>query len=113
MQCCTSKLPLRDADLCSLIMNIIDNAISAALDTPKPFIHLNFHESDYIFTFLCENSTDMTKEKVTEKKETLQKHGLGLKIIHSIVKQYEGSIDIDYKNNQCRLRLILPLTQDS
>ena len=62
------KLPLRDADLCSLIMNIIDNAISAALDTPKPFIHLNFYESDYIFTFLCENSTDMTKEKVTEKK---------------------------------------------
>ena len=103
------KLPIRDADLCSLVMNILDNAIHAALETPEPFLHLKLHKADHFFAIVCENSADMTPQKTSAQKETVPKHGLGLKIIHSIVKQYEGSIDIDYDDMQYRLRVILPL----
>lgn len=80
------KLPLSDADLCSLVMNIMDNALTAAVGSgeAEPFIRLNVHvKSDYL-AFICENSADMGKAEPEHKKETVPKHGLGLKIVRGI-----------------------------
>lgn len=54
---------------------------------------------------------DVNLEKLTKeyKKETVPKHGLELKIIHSITVQYEGAIDTVCDETQYQVRMILPL----
>ena len=115
------KLPLRDADLCSLVMNILDNALAAASDKEvlEPFIRLNIHVKGNFLAIVCENAANMKKLKQETKqrmsshpyvKETVPKHGLGLKIIRSIIERYDGGIGMNYDVNYYRIRVILPLS---
>ena len=102
-------LPLSDTDLCSLVTNIIDNAADAALQShlPSPFIRLNIHTKDGYLALVCENSYDPTAVKQT-KKETVPKHGLGLKIIRGITQRYDGVLIIE--EGECfRVKIVIPL----
>lgn len=104
-------LPLSDADLCSLVMNIMDNALTAAAHSgeAEPYIRLNVHvKSDYL-AFICENSADMGKTGQESKKETVPKHGWGLKIIRGITERYNGLIDTEYGENNYRVCVEFPL----
>lgn len=79
-------LPLSDPDLCGLIMNIVDNAITAASKAAAPYILLKIHERDGFLGIVCENS--FVPYEPEAKKETVPKHGLGLKIVKGIVAKY-------------------------
>lgn len=50
------NLPLSDAKLCSLISNILDNAIYAAERSEAAFIRLDFFRKEQFFIFSCKNS---------------------------------------------------------
>ncbi len=101
-------LPLSDVDLCSLIMNILDNAITAASAAAEPHIRLDIHVKNEYLTFICENT--MSAGSQPQKKiETVPKHGLGLKIIRSIAARYEGLMDIEYGADTCKVQVALPL----
>ena len=104
-------LPLSDADLCSLVMNIMDNAVTAAAGSgaAEPFIRLDIHvKSDYL-AFICENSADIRESEKERKKETVPKHGLGLKIIRLIAERYKGLIDTEYAEDYYKIRVAIPL----
>lgn len=101
------QLPISDADLCSLLMNILDNAITAAGRSEAPLIRVNIHAKHDLLAIACENSTDGLFSE--EKTETVPKHGLGLKIIRGIVDRSGGSMDTDHEDNHYRLRILLPL----
>lgn len=105
------KLPLRDADLCSLIMNIVDNAVTAAQNAKSdtPTILLDIHSKGNFLAIICENTADIKQLQETEKKETVPKHGLGLKIIRNIAERYEGAIDTEYGADYYRIKVALPL----
>ncbi len=55
------KLPLTDAELCSLMMNLIDNAIEAvsATGVKRRYIKLDMHIRNSFFVFTCENGTTL------------------------------------------------------
>ena len=105
------QLPLSDADLCSLMMNIMDNALTAAAaaDTVNPYIRLNIHKKDNFLSILCENSASAKATEFEAKKETVQKHGLGLKIIRHITARYEGMIDVEHESDSYKIRIAIPL----
>lgn len=106
------KLPVSDADLCSTVMNLIDNAIAAARTAEHPYIKLDLHQKSDFFVFVCENS--MTAEKaaaVTEK--TVPKHGLGLKIIRQIAERYGHLLTMEADGNTYKVSLAIPLPQPS
>ena len=107
-----SVLPLSDADLCSLIVNMMDNALSGATqsNSEEPFIRLDIHEKNNYFAITCENTASIVKDKKNTKKETVQKHGFGLKIIQQIIKRYHGLLDTEYDNNVYKLKIVLPLS---
>ncbi|MBO5158577.1 MAG: GHKL domain-containing protein [Lachnospiraceae bacterium] len=107
-----SKLPVSDADLCSLIMNILDNAINAAssADTNAPYIQLDIHEKNQHLAISCKNSANVKKMKKEDKKETVPKHGLGMKIIGGIIKRYHGLFDIKYGQDYYKIQIAIPLS---
>lgn len=105
-----ANLPLSDADLCSVVMNILDNALAgaAASGSDEPWLCLDFHDSGNFFVFSCENSARM--EQTTPKiQKTVPKHGLGLKIVHSIAESCEGLVDTEQSEDRYRIRVALPM----
>ena len=103
-----ARLRLSDPDLCALVMNLVDNAITAASRTETPYIKLNIREKAGYLAIFCENSFD--PQAATEaKKETVPKHGLGLKIIRNIVDKYQGVIQEDAKSEVFTVEIVIPL----
>ena len=101
------KLPLTDAELCSLVMNLLDNAMEGA-DAPgveQPYIKLDFCVKEHFFAISCENSTTMEHIQ----KETAPGRGLGLKIIKQIVARYDDLLETEYGTDYYRVNLAIPL----
>ena len=103
-----ATLPLRDPDLCGLIMNIVDNATTAASQAAEPYILLKIHERDGFLGIVCENSFDPHASEEA-KKETVPKHGLGLKIVKGIVDKYSGVITEENEENLFIVKIVIPL----
>jgi len=106
-----AALPIPDADLCSLMMNILDNAIQGAVDSGAvaPMIHLDLHEKNGYLVFVCKNSADPSKVNRRWESDSLPQHGLGLKIIANITQKYNGIIDKTIENNSYQIRIAFPI----
>ena len=118
------EIPMKNADLCSLVMNILDNAINAASKPQihEPLIRFDIHvKSDYLM-FICENTAHFEEtvegkpEKVhqtfsshAEQEKTVSKHGFGLKIIQNIINRYNGLIDTEVSKDSYCIRIGIPL----
>jgi hypothetical protein len=103
------KLPLTDAELCSLMMNLLDNAIEAAsaAGVKRRYIKLDMHVQNNYFVFTCENGA--TPDWV--KKETAPGRGLGIKIIKQIAARYGNLFDTEYGDDYYRVTVPLSLRQ--
>lgn len=104
------QLPLTDTELCSLVTNILDNAINAASapETDKPYIKLDLHCKDQYFVFSCENS--MPDVDSRKKKIPTPKHGYGLKIIRQIMSRFGVHlISIEESATVYHITILLPL----
>ena len=108
-------LPLSDADLCSLVMNIMNNAVFAAANAgvPQPFIRLDIHVRNDHLALTCENSADTGRIRAEEKQMTVPRHGLGRKIIHRIIEQYHGLIDTVSDGETYSVRIAIPLFSET
>lgn len=80
-----AEIPMTDADLCSILMNILGNAITAAGKTQEPYILLDVHTNNGFLAVICENSFDGSTAAQVFQTNGLQAHGLGLKIIENTV----------------------------
>ncbi|MDD6572434.1 MAG: GHKL domain-containing protein [Thermoflexaceae bacterium] len=103
------KLPLTDSELCCLVVNILDNAISAASVSKKPYIRLDFHCKDQHFVFSCENSMPDADERNI--KTPSPEHGYGLKIIRQIMNRWgDNMMSIEEAENVYQITIVLPLS---
>ena len=100
-------LPLSDAELCSLMMNLMDNAVDGVLGSgaQHPFIRLDMHMKNGFFVFGLENSA----KKPEKTKAPEPGHGLGLKIIRQIVERCDGLLEMEQGEDSYRVTLALPL----
>ena len=106
------QLPFDDKDLCSLLTNILDNAIEAAAKMPEKTIDLKLEWKNDVFFISCSNATDRFSEgeigsHISTTKRNREVHGCGMKIINSIVKKYNGTIKITVKDGKFWLSLYL------
>ncbi len=101
------KLPLTDAELCSLVLNILDNALEAAAasEVEQPYIKLDLCVKEHFFVMFCENST--TLEHI--QRETAPERGLGLKIIKQIAARYDDLLETEYDAGHYSVKLAIPL----
>lgn len=90
---------IENNDLCTILSNIMKNAVEAATQTAPASISLSVIANDEYAAFSLENTcqgyenSELKKLKTT--KMDTRNHGLGLKNVAKVVDIYEGSLEID------------------
>ena len=107
------SLPLSDAELCALMMNLLDNAIHAAGKTEKPFLRLDIHQKDGFFVFVCENAAVPEPPEKSAEKKAASQHGLGMKIIEQIITRHGNLMEVERLPGSYRITVALPLVTPS
>ena len=104
-----ATLPLTDAELCSLMLNLLDNALEAASapGVKRRYIKLDMHVQNNYFVFTCENGA--TLDWIN--KESAPERGLGLKIIRQIAERYGNLFDTEYGDDYYRVTVPISLRQ--
>lgn len=107
-----AELPLSSMELCSLFMNVMDNAVAAALESgaEQPYILLDMHVKGDFFVFSCKNSAAWERPQQAEKGEAAMKHGLGLKIIRNISQRYGDLMENEQGDDYYKVILAIPLS---
>ena len=111
--CISDFSGIADLDLCSLLSNILDNAISACKSClpESKRIYMNISADEYKYDFCVKNtiSTSVLKNnpKLLTDKRNKKEHGLGVKIIKSIAEKYEGKVDFYEESDEFCCRVIL------
>ncbi len=97
------SLPLSETQICSLLMNMMDNALHAVANASVPYLKVDFFIKDGFSVFSLENTVG----------ENVQKGlGLGLKIIKQITEQYGGVMSIVQKPTRFELTVAIPCGED-
>lgn len=113
------ELPFIDYDLCSLLTNIIDNAIEATvkLDVEEKVIDVDIHyRKPYLFCIIS-NPTNIKPDQLKKtiaasSKNQKELHGYGTKIINMIVKKYNGLVKYEIVDNKFQVSAMLMERKD-
>lgn len=103
-------------DLCSLLMNILDNSIEACKKMnsgAQPYIKFKMLVEDNFLFISCTNNKindiKIRNNKLITSKKDKSKHGIGSTVIDNIVNKYNGFKNIDYTNNKFTIKAYLKL----
>ena len=91
-----SDIYMDTMDFCSLIINLLNNAVEGTSGTHK-YVAIRIEQDRYKLSVCVSNPIEHVKSLSTEK-EDKELHGLGLHIIHKIVDAYDGEVFIQQKN---------------
>lgn len=94
------KLPVPEGDLCTLLMNLLDNALEACrkVEGGDRWIRFQAQVNRGILFIQCENSYQGSLRKdgrgrLLTTKEEPELHGFGLRQMETVAKKYEGSLE--------------------
>lgn len=109
-----SLADIRDADLASLVGNILDNAIEAEENVSKKRIELHFSSQNDNRIIICKNNIEtsvLSENKGLKSTKRDSNHGLGHQIVAEIVKKYNGLIDYFEDQQMFGVQIVLPKRQ--
>ncbi len=105
---------VQDKDLCTLLGNILDNAIEAAgqaLD--RKYIDFSLQKTQDGSVITCVNSFGVKpvvkRGRFVSAKKNAHVHGIGTENIRDIVVKYQGEVQFDYDDEAFQVRIVLPL----
>lgn len=103
-------LPIKDADLCALLGNALDNAMEAAEKSDEKTISVRCRAEKGLFMLRVENplAGDEQADLSTTKKDKAA-HGFGLPAMREIARRYGGSLETRAADSQFELVVCLPL----
>ena len=103
---------IKDVDLSCMIGNILDNAVEAVKPLGEKRIELTFATQNSNRIIICRNSIGesvLKKNKfLSSTKSNADEHGLGHKIVASVVRSYDGMLTYFEENNMFGVQIILP-----
>lgn len=107
------NLEISPKDLCSIFMNLIDNAVEACLKVDqfeKRYINIVIRKVRQMLLIQMENSYKVhpiiIRKSLITTKDNKKFHGLGIKSVESAVKKYNGDFDYDFNENSFRINII-------
>ncbi len=111
VNCSFNNLKIHDVDLCTLLGNVLENALTANENVKDDrFITLYSENDDYQFVLIVDNSFDgiviKEKGKIISKKNN-DESGLGISSMKSICKKYNGHCTFEANNNVFHSSFIL------
>lgn len=105
---------IEDHDLCSLLSNTIENALTACLEdkqSKSKVLAVKISNDDGVYTFLISNSISASvlnsNPSLMTTKNNKSTHGLGTKIIKEIADKYNGRCDFFEENDTFYCRIVL------
>lgn len=103
VNCSFNNLKIHDVDLCTLLGNILENALTANENLKgDKFISIYSENDDYQFVLIVDNSFDgiviREKGKIISKKNNAES-GIGISSMESICKKYNGHCTFEASNN--------------
>lgn len=112
-------LPYRETELCSLLSNLMDNAIeaSAQLGADHPVVTVSIRpQQDYLFLRVTNpvdsSIPDSRRLTLQTTKENRQVHGYGTKIIRTVAERYQGSVNFDVRDGRFIADVMLYLEEE-
>ena len=108
-----SSTPISDADICSILGNILENAILACSESlqENPFIDLTLdHEKGSSICIAVANSLGTLKIRNGQYLTTHKNgQGIGLNSIRTIASKYKGTARFSHEGNEFYSEVILPM----
>lgn len=102
---------IQDTDLCSMLSNLLDNAMEAVEFCDNKEISLKIVRNKNWLIIIEENEYQNIKEdkngKLMSTKNNKEMHGFGLNSMQRIVEKYHGSLQYQYENNKFNIKLVL------
>lgn len=94
------KINIRDFDLCTILANLLDNAIRASAASDKKTIELELGVKKERFVIRMINSTEPVEvgKRFKTTKDDRENHGLGLENIRRAARLYDGETYFNYEN---------------
>lgn len=106
-----TMITIDDISLCALFGNTLDNAIEAAKAAEKKKITLKARYYNGFFSYEIKNTKKHQIQKQGSRffstKDKPQEHGIGLQSVRSIVESYDGTLNIDYDDEQFSLIIMI------
>ena len=110
-------MPVSDEDLCTLLMNLLDNALEGAGRTPegqRRSICLRMRISGGFLAVLCENSFDGHVEtdargRLRTTKAEPESHGFGMAQMRAVAEKYRSVLDVSYTDTAFTVQIALKL----
>ena len=101
-------LPVEDWQLCKVLSNLIDNAMTALLEQEKEKkLEIDINEDKECYLFSVSNNgpkiSDEVKENLFKRGFTTKKesgHGMGLAIVSDIVRENKGTVSVGSDENR-------------
>ena len=94
----TEQLPLNDAELSSLLGNLLNNAIEAADGCNEPFVRTRMYPARDYLCIEVVNSADTARLRenpvLYTTKQDPELHGIGLQVVQEIVQRHNGMADL-------------------
>lgn len=111
------ELPYRETDLCSLLSNLMDNAIEASVhfDAAPPVVSVNIRpQQDYLFLRVSNPVGEGAEQRLSLRttKEDKRFHGYGTKIIRHVAEQYAGSAKFWVQDGRFIVDVMLSLEEE-
>lgn len=108
-----SQLNISEDILCTIIMNLLDNAIEASRHESHPDIHITINcVQNYLVAKISNKTSEnvlSTNPSLTTTKKDFHNHGLGLKIIREAVHRSNGIFQISNEEGYFTATIMLPM----
>ncbi len=109
-----SDLKISEIDLCTVIGNLLDNAMEACLKQEQDSerfvrVYIGILKNSYIFLFKIPRGSKLKVRQDIHFHKNSESHGFGLKRIDRIVAKYDGYINRQNEEGIFMTEVLLPL----
>lgn len=107
------SLPISDEDLCSLIANLVQNALDASQQTLDPHVDVQLTCVKNYLSLRVSNRVQgdvlARNPRLTTTKSPREEHGVGIPVARSIVTRYDGMLDFSMEDDRFVAQALLKL----
>lgn len=108
---------MKPADVCTLLSNLLDNALEACKDLPESCIRVHGVQHRNFYTLMITNPVArpvaIRNNQIATTKKNRHSHGIGLSGVARIVQSCHGEFLLSCEENLFTAKLILPLKRTS